>query len=74
MLLQGAFALSVNGALHKILNTWGSRLTWTARKEHAAQIVGAMDAFSAGAHLLFVQNPRGIGINGEISAGGWDGG
>jgi hypothetical protein len=26
-LLQGPFALSVHGALHKILNTWGSRLT-----------------------------------------------
>jgi hypothetical protein len=26
-LLQGSFALSLNGALHKILNTWGSRLT-----------------------------------------------
>ncbi len=29
-LLQGPFALSMNGALLKILNTWGSRLTWTA--------------------------------------------
>jgi hypothetical protein len=29
-LLQGPFALSINGALLKILNTWGSRLTWTA--------------------------------------------
>jgi hypothetical protein len=28
VLLQGPFALSINGALHKILNTWGSRLTW----------------------------------------------
>ena len=30
VLLQGLFALFINGALHKILNTWGSRLTWTA--------------------------------------------
>ena len=44
-LLHGPFALSLDGALHKILNTWGSRLTWTAQREHAAQIVGAMDYF-----------------------------
>jgi len=35
-LLQGPFALSINGALHKILNSWGSRLTWTAQREHAS--------------------------------------
>ena len=29
-LLQGPLALSINGALHKILNTRGSRLTGTA--------------------------------------------
>jgi hypothetical protein len=43
-------------------------------REHAFQIVGAMDAFFAGAHFLSVQNPRGIGVNGLDSAGGWDGG
>ena len=74
VLLQGPFALSVNGVLHKILNTWGSRLTWTAKREHASQIVGAMDAFFAGAHFLSVQNPGGIGVNGLGSARGWDGG
>jgi hypothetical protein len=70
VLLQGPFALSINGALHKILNTWGSRLTWTAQREHASQIVRAMDAFFAGAHFLFVHDPRGIGVNGLDSAGG----
>ena len=35
-LLQGPFALSINGALHKTLNTWGSHLTWTAQRGHAA--------------------------------------
>ena len=45
--LQGPFALSINDALLKILNTWGSRLTWTAQREHAAQIVGSMDVFYA---------------------------
>jgi hypothetical protein len=74
VLLQGPFALSINGALHKILNTWGSRLTWTAQRQHASQIVGAMDAFFAGTHFLSVQDPRGMGVNGLISAGGWDGG
>jgi hypothetical protein len=34
-LLQGPFALSINGVIHKILNTWGSRLIWTAQREHA---------------------------------------
>jgi hypothetical protein len=57
-LLQGRFALSINGALHKILNTWGSRLTWIAQREHVAQIVGAMDAFYAGAHFLSVLDQR----------------
>ncbi len=46
-LLQGPFALSLNGALRKVLYTWGSRLTWTAQREHAAQIVEGMVAFCA---------------------------
>jgi hypothetical protein len=54
LLLQGPFALSINGALHKILNTWVSRLTWTAQRKHAAKIVGAMDAFYDGANFLSV--------------------
>jgi hypothetical protein len=29
-LLQGPFALTHSGALHKILRSWGSCLTWTA--------------------------------------------
>jgi hypothetical protein len=73
-LLQGPFALSINGAFHKILNTWVSRLTWTAQREHAAKIVGAMDAFYVGAHFLTVQDQRAVGVNGLDSAGGWDGG
>jgi len=44
-LMQGPFALSLNGALRKILNTWGLRLAWTTHHEHSAQIVGGMDAF-----------------------------
>ena len=73
VLLQGPFALSINGALHKILNIWDSRLTWTAQRVHASQI-GAMDAFFTRAHFLYVHDPRGIGVNGVASVGGWDGG
>jgi hypothetical protein len=52
---QGPFALSFIGAVHKILNnTWGSRLTWTVQREHAAKIVGAMDVFYDGAHFLSI--------------------
>ena len=73
-LLQGPFALSINGARHKILNTWASRLTWTAQTEHPAQIVGAMDAFYAGAHFLSVLDRRAAGVNGLASGAVWDGG
>jgi hypothetical protein len=73
-LLQGPFALSLNGALHKILNTWGSRLTWTAQREHAAQIVSAMDSFYASAQFLSVLDLRAGGVNGLAPRAGWDGG
>ena len=62
-LLQGPFALSINGALLKIPNTWGSRLTWTAQREHAAQIVSSMGVFYANA----IAPVLGQGA-------GWDGG
>ncbi len=74
VLLQGPFALSINGALHKILNTWGSRLTWTAQRQHASQIIGSMEAFIAGDFSHSVQNHWGIGVNEIDSAGGWEGG
>ena len=73
-LLQGPFAFSLNGALHKILNTWGSRLTWTAQREHAAQIVSAMDSFYASFHFLSVLNQRTDRVNGLAPRAGWDGG
>ena len=63
-LLQGPFALSINGAFLKILNTWGSRLTWTAQREHAVQIVGDMDSFYAST-LSPIMHGHGAG---------WDGG
>ena len=73
-LLQGPFALSINGALHKILNSWGSRLTWTAQREHASQIVGAMDTFFSGSLPLSPPDLRQTGVNGLESTVGWDGG
>ena len=44
-LLQGPFALTHTGALHKILRTWGARITWTTQREHAGQIIRGMQAF-----------------------------
>jgi hypothetical protein len=44
-LLQGPFALTHSGVLHKILRAWGSCLTWTAQREHASQIVKGMQSF-----------------------------
>ena len=44
-LLQDPFALNHFGALHKILRCRGSRLTWTAQREHASQIVRGLQAF-----------------------------
>ena len=58
-LLQGPFAMSINGALRKILNTWGARLTWTAQRAHAAQIVGGMGSFLASAAFVSAYGPLG---------------
>ena len=45
-LMKGPFALSLNGALKKIINTWGSRLTWTAQRHDVApQIIASTDTF-----------------------------
>jgi hypothetical protein len=44
-LLQGPFALTHTGALQKIMRTWGARITWTAQREHAGQILRGMQAF-----------------------------
>ena len=39
----------MNGALRKIMDSWGSRLTWTVQRQHAAQIVSGMESFHASA-------------------------
>jgi hypothetical protein len=44
-LLRGPFALTHAGALHKILRSWGSSLTWATQREHAGQIVRGLQAF-----------------------------
>jgi hypothetical protein len=42
-LLQGPFAIPPTVALGRILASWGARLTWAAQREHAAQIVRAVE-------------------------------
>ena len=44
-LLRGPIALTHFGALHKILRSLGSRLTWLAQREHVGQIVRGLQAF-----------------------------
>jgi hypothetical protein len=51
-LMKGPFALSMNGALRKILEHWGSRLTWTVQRQHAAQLISSMEAFHSSASFL----------------------
>jgi hypothetical protein len=51
-LMSGPFALSLNEALKKFLFTWGAKLTWTAQRHHAAQILNGMDSFFANASFL----------------------
>ncbi len=47
-LLKGPFALTHTGALKKILRTWGTRITWTAQREHVGQILRGLQAFYDG--------------------------
>ncbi len=70
-LLQGPFALSINGALRKIIHTWGSRLTWTAQREHAAQIIGGTESFYACAAFMssFGQGISAVDLGGGLTRG-----
>jgi len=52
-IMSGPFDVSLNGALRKLLFTWGARLTWTAQRQHAAQILNGMESFFANASFLF---------------------
>ena len=47
-LLQGPFAVSRSVAIHKILHSWGSRMTWCVQREHTAQILHGVDAHQRG--------------------------
>jgi len=51
-LMKGPFVLSLNGALRKILETWGTRLTWIVQRQHAAQIISGIEAFFSSASFL----------------------
>ena len=53
-------------ALEMILRTWGARITWTAQREHASQILRGMQAF----HDL-IAFTRGWGVLGGIGDGGY---
>ena len=44
-LMNGPFALSMKGSLRKILQSWGSRLTWIDQRQHAAHIVDGIDSY-----------------------------
>jgi hypothetical protein len=51
-IMSGLFALSLNGALRKLLFTWGARLTSTTQRQHASQFLNGMDSFFANASFL----------------------
>jgi len=51
-LMKGPFALSMKGALRRILNAWGARLTWSAQRQHAAQALHSMKPFYSCASFL----------------------
>ncbi len=59
------------GALKKTLHTWGARLTWTAQREFAAQIIRSVDSFHACKAVLTSvdQMPR-VGVFGVRGDGG----
>ncbi len=63
-LMKGPFALSMNGAFMKIMNSWGSRLTWAVQRQHAAQIISGMESFHASASFLGSYGSRGGGMGG----------
>ena len=41
-LLRGPFALTHTATIQMIMRTWGARITWTAKREHAGQILRGM--------------------------------
>jgi len=64
-LLQGPFAVPPTVVLAKVLSAWGARLTWTAQREYAAQIIRAVETHKAASYfLVFSVAPRvsGLGV------------
>jgi hypothetical protein len=59
-LTSGPFALSMNGALRKILQSWGSKLAWITQRQHAAQIVSNMEIFFYISSFLSMLQPDNI--------------
>jgi len=51
-LMKGPFALTMKGALRRILNAWGARLTWTDERQHTAQTLHNMESFYSCASFL----------------------
>ncbi len=81
-LLQGPFAVPPTVALAKVLSAWGARLTWTAQREYATQIIRAVETHKAASDFLETSvAPRvsGLGVGfGQgspraIDSGGRDG-
>jgi len=64
--MPGPFALPLNGALRKLLFTWGARLTWTAQRLHAAQILNGMDSFFANASFLSAYVQEHVRVEGVL--------
>ena len=70
-MLQGPLAVPPTVALAKVLFAWGARLTWTAHREHAAQIIRAVEGHKNAAEFLSSSRPtvhepagRGSGLAG----------
>ncbi len=68
-LFQGPFALSLNGALRKVLYTWGSPLPRTAQREHAAYITAGMGVFHACSAFLASCGHDVVPVVGQVGVG-----
>ena len=58
-LLHGPFAVPPTVALGKVLSSWGMRINWTAQREHAAQVVRAVETHKVAAAFITVNAARG---------------
>ena len=55
--LQGPFAEPPTVALAKVLSAWGARLTWADQREHAAQMIRAVEAHKTAATFIASSSP-----------------